>query len=381
VLADSHDLPVAAPVDVKASRSLLEPGLVGVLRPVVLLPHGLLAHLSPAQMRAILDHELTHHARRDNLTASIHMLVEALFWFWPPVWLIGARLIAERERACDESVVGSGHDPQAYAEAILKVCKFCLRSPLACMPGASGADLGRRVEWIMAGDAARELNAAKKMLLWGGALVAIGVPVMAGFLSLPLADEMQRHAETMRIQISRVAMQVGVEPLALVLPSRIVAVPPKFRIARPVVPAPITAPAVADAPQIEAMEIPREMQVNPVTVRSPAALSTGGAESGGETKALKQTLLMLSPTGDGDPDAVTCRVPQILPGSRLPGPEVCKTNRVWAQLHSNREEISADGKAVFAQNRSIGQANAVVCLVASGSATQVSSNISGTFCR
>ena len=35
------------------------------------------------------------------------MAVEALFWFYPPVWLIGARLVAERERACDESVLAA----------------------------------------------------------------------------------------------------------------------------------------------------------------------------------------------------------------------------------------------------------------------------------
>ena len=50
--------------------------------------------------------------------------------------------------------------------------------------------------------------------------------------------------------------------------------------------------------------------------------------------------------GDGDPDAVTCRVPQTLPGSRLPGPQVCKSNRVWAALRANREDISPDGTMI-----------------------------------
>ena len=43
--------------------------------------------------------------RRDNLTAAMHMLVEALFWFHQLVWWIGARLVATREQACDEHVV------------------------------------------------------------------------------------------------------------------------------------------------------------------------------------------------------------------------------------------------------------------------------------
>lgn len=135
VMRQARDLKVPAPVDVKASASLLEPGLVGIFRPVVLLPEGLMARLSRAERDAILAHELSHFCRGDNITAAVHMLVEALFWFWPPVWLIGARLIAERERACDENVLAEGHDAETYAGGILKVCRFCIRSPLACAAG------------------------------------------------------------------------------------------------------------------------------------------------------------------------------------------------------------------------------------------------------
>ena len=57
---------------------------------------------------------------------------------------------------------------------------------------------------------------------------------------------------------------------------------------------------------------------------------------------------MLEPRGQGDPDAVTCRVPQPLPGQRLRGPEVCQTNRVWAALAANRFFILPDGSALAA---------------------------------
>jgi beta-lactamase regulating signal transducer with metallopeptidase domain len=185
VVRDAHDIALTAPVRVKASASLLEPGLVGVLGPTVLLPSGLMARLSVAELNAILAHEITHFRNRDNLTAALHMVVEALFWFWPPVWLIGARLIAERERACDESVLASGHDAETYAGSILKVCKFCIQSPLACASGASGADLGQRVERIMIGEVAARLSPAKKMMLAGAVTAAIALPVMAGLCLRP----------------------------------------------------------------------------------------------------------------------------------------------------------------------------------------------------
>lgn len=49
------------------------------------------------------------------------------------------------------------------------------------------------------------------------------------------------------------------------------------------------------------------------------------------------------PTGQGDPYIVTCRPPQYLPGSRLKGPEVCKTNAVWAQYRKDGMDVAADG--------------------------------------
>src|SRR5262249_17385357 len=95
------------------SMSAMEPGLLGVFHPMLLLPVGVAERLSDAQLEAIISHELCHVRRRDNLAAAIHMLVEAVFWFHPLVWWMGARLINERERACDEEVLRLGSQPQA----------------------------------------------------------------------------------------------------------------------------------------------------------------------------------------------------------------------------------------------------------------------------
>jgi hypothetical protein len=49
------------------------------------------------------------------------------------------------------------------------------------------------------------------------------------------------------------------------------------------------------------------------------------------------------PTGEGDPDAITCRPPQHIAGERLPGPEVCKTNAVWARYRRDGMDVAPDG--------------------------------------
>jgi TonB family protein len=166
--------------EVRSSRALVEPALVGVFRPVLLLPQDLTEHLTRAQLGAVVEHELAHWRRRDNLTAAVHMLVEAVFWFHPLVWWIGARLVEERERACDEAVVRAGHDARTYAEAILNVCQHYVASTLKCAAGISGADLKRRVVEIARSKAMSHLSTQKKILLGTFALSMFVVPIIFG---------------------------------------------------------------------------------------------------------------------------------------------------------------------------------------------------------
>ncbi|HKF21756.1 MAG TPA: M56 family metallopeptidase [Candidatus Angelobacter sp.] len=178
------------PTSVIVSECNLEPGIVGIFRPALLLPASVAGRLDDAQLDAIILHELWHVRRRDNLAAAVHMLVQAVFWFHPFVWWIGARLIDERERACDEKVVAQGSEPQTYAEGILKVCEFYLESPLSCVAGVTGSNLKKRIEEIMRHRIANQLNFAKKALLVVVGLAAIAVPVVIGVLN-PVSSEAQ----------------------------------------------------------------------------------------------------------------------------------------------------------------------------------------------
>jgi len=349
VARHAQDTALPAPVRIKTSASLLEPGLVGILNPAVLLPSGLMARLSIAEMNAILAHELAHFRSRDNLTAAFHMVVEALFWFWPPVWFIGARLIAERERACDESVLASGHDAEIYAGGILKVCKFCVRSPLACASGASGADLRQRVERIMIGEATAALSPARKTVLAGVAGAAIVLPVLAGFLSSPLVAEVQRRAAVAQARIGEAAVRMVAAPLAAVLVPRThernaAARPSKAVVHVTMPPVPGLAPAVAPLPAVPGSAA----QVQPQPVSQPVLAPAKPSPDQSAADALRQAAVVLAPIGAGDPNAITCRLPQVLPGSRLPGPTVCKFNRVWAWMRANNVELSPDGTYLFA---------------------------------
>ena len=62
----------------------------------------------------------------------------------------------------------------------------------------------------------------------------------------------------------------------------------------------------------------------------------------------------LTPTGDGDPNAITCRVPQALPGLHRAGPEACNTNAEWARYRADRLDVTPDGHIVAARGLGAG---------------------------
>src|SRR5215467_619886 len=193
-------LPVDLPmndisVQVVSSPHLFEPAVVGIFRPVLVLPEGISTRLTPDQLNAILIHELCHVRRRDNLATAMYMIVESLFWFFPLVRWIGRQLINERERACDEEVLRLVNEPLVYAEGILSVCKSYLESPLQCASCVTGSDLKQRIRAILAGRVA-SLSLAKKGILALAGMWAISIPLIIGMVTASHALQAQTLSGT-----------------------------------------------------------------------------------------------------------------------------------------------------------------------------------------
>ncbi|HEY3625836.1 MAG TPA: TIGR03435 family protein [Terracidiphilus sp.] len=173
---------IRRPVPLCASSHAIEPGVFGICRPILLWPAGISAQLDDAQVASIVAHEVEHVRRRDNFTAAIHMLVEALFWFHPAVHWMGSQLMEERERACDEKVLELTAQPESYAESILKVCAFCLEPAVPCVSGVSGSDLKQRILRIMTQPSGVALGAVRKSALCAAAVLAVAIPLGFGVL-------------------------------------------------------------------------------------------------------------------------------------------------------------------------------------------------------
>jgi uncharacterized protein (TIGR03435 family) len=173
---------ITTPILMALSPSETEPGIFGLIHPVLLWPRGLSERLNDAQIEVIMSHELEHVCRRDNLSATIHALIEAAFWFHPLVRWMSTKLNEERERACDESVIARNARPETYAESILKVCEFCLEPPNPCISGVSGADLKERILHIMSRRSGTALSLWRKAVLAVAAIMVLAAPIGIGML-------------------------------------------------------------------------------------------------------------------------------------------------------------------------------------------------------
>ncbi|MEW6127483.1 MAG: M56 family metallopeptidase [Acidobacteriota bacterium] len=165
------------------SAKVFEPGIWGVFRPTIVLPETLSETLNQEELDAVMMHELVHLSRHDNLLSNLQMFIGCLFWFHPLVWYIDKRLLAERESACDETVIELGGAHGIYAASLLKVLQFCLGLRVAGVSAASGSDLKRRIEKIMAHEVKTKLALSHRAIVGMVATTLVIFSIAAGVFS------------------------------------------------------------------------------------------------------------------------------------------------------------------------------------------------------
>jgi beta-lactamase regulating signal transducer with metallopeptidase domain len=109
---------------VACSRHVSAPVVVGIWRPMILLPAVLLAGLTPDQLQAVLIHELAHIRRYDLAVNVAQRVIEALLFFHPAVWWLSRCVSLEREQACDDFVLHCGWQRVSYAETLIRTAEL-----------------------------------------------------------------------------------------------------------------------------------------------------------------------------------------------------------------------------------------------------------------
>ncbi|HEX7378499.1 MAG TPA: M56 family metallopeptidase, partial [Pirellulales bacterium] len=141
------------------TNRIATPQVVGLLRPVVLLPASALSGLSCDELEMVLAHELAHIRRHDLWIVLVQRLTEALLFFNPALWYLTRRVSMLREYCCDDVVCGSqppGASQLRYAELLLKLVALAApelgrETGLAALAaaGRSPSELRRRVARLL----------------------------------------------------------------------------------------------------------------------------------------------------------------------------------------------------------------------------------------
>lgn len=163
------------------------PGLVGVVRPVVVIPGWVLALGAAARVMAV-KHEREHARGRDHLTLLYSGLAVAAFPWSPAVWWMCRRLCAAVEMDCDRRVIGSGVPVSEYGGLLLRIGAMRPRRQVFSLTLAErGTLLERRLQTMMAagsGDGRKQPTKTGMALLAG---VVLATVVAACDMSPPTA--------------------------------------------------------------------------------------------------------------------------------------------------------------------------------------------------
>jgi beta-lactamase regulating signal transducer with metallopeptidase domain len=182
--AVARRLGISRLVQVRQSARVAAPVLVGWIRPVIVIPAGALLGLSGAQIEALLAHELAHVRRYDYLVNLLQSAIEVALFYHPAVWWLSRRVRIERERCCDDEVIGVC-DRMVYATALSDLAAMATaRVALAATDG----DLLARVRRILS----REEVVMSGTSRWSGVAIlgiAASLMVPGALLSAPAGSD------------------------------------------------------------------------------------------------------------------------------------------------------------------------------------------------
>ena len=145
-------LGISQAVSLLESAIIKVPLVIGYLKPVVLVPVGLVNSLEPGQVEAILLHELAHIQRKDYIVNILQTVLETLFFFNPAVLWLSWLIRRERENCCDDVVIAHTQNEAGYMQALIHFEEYRLGLPrqVIALTGRRSSTLDR-LERILSG--------------------------------------------------------------------------------------------------------------------------------------------------------------------------------------------------------------------------------------
>ena len=222
-------LRITRPVRMLESTLVKVPAVVGWLKPIVLVPVGMLAQLSPDQVESILLHELAHISRRDYIFNLVQHLIDTVFFFNPALLWVSGLIRTERENCCDDIAIRETRSRRRLIQALVSFHEY---QATGCALGFAGRrdEVVKRVERIVH-KKNHSLNAGERALLMGGVLLLCGAfmtingagstaPLQAKIVGQPIAEEAEARATTLAANTKLTAGQGKAETLHMRIRAR-----------------------------------------------------------------------------------------------------------------------------------------------------------------
>jgi beta-lactamase regulating signal transducer with metallopeptidase domain len=187
-------LKLSRQIGVAICDSISSPLVVGVVKPLILLPPVALTGWSPEHLEMVLVHELAHVRRWDNAVNLFQRVVESLLFFHPVVWIVSGWVRRDREDCCDAVVVRHTAKPQAYAELLLALAAHQPLVGLATSAAMARHPVASRIRRILKLQDEPMLVSRQAIGFLASAVLACVLAV--GFLTTSEAEEtVSREAE------------------------------------------------------------------------------------------------------------------------------------------------------------------------------------------
>lgn len=175
----SRKLGITRTVQLVFSSRTAVPLMMGVLKPIIILPISAATQLSVTQIESILLHELAHIKRYDYLVGVFQALAETILFFNPFVWLVSGHIRREREHCCDDVVVAATANPLPYAHALAILATNKQQQTMALAATGNKHLLLHRIKRIMEPKQKTNRNNRLAYTVTATAVAAFGIALIA----------------------------------------------------------------------------------------------------------------------------------------------------------------------------------------------------------
>lgn len=173
------------------------PCTFGWIKPVILIPAGFAARVSPQELEAILAHEIAHIKQHDFLHNILQSAIEAIFFYHPALRYISHTVSTEREHACDDLAARALPNSKPLATALVKTRLMATAGLWLAAASSEVQQLERRVQRLATFETAHYSRARRHAFL-RPLLTFICVAGFAAF-SWGLSVPIKAHASQMVI--------------------------------------------------------------------------------------------------------------------------------------------------------------------------------------